>query len=92
MRKQLFRHKANRLCVFIPGYGLVPVAGDKDDAPIFVTGKPQRIGDDAIVEVEGKTRLVRLLRSELMHKSGTYLVDLGPARRRLNAELKGGTT
>jgi len=79
IRKQFFRRRANRFCVYIPGFGLVPVAEEKDDAPIFVGGAPRRVGDDAIIKAEGKLRHVRLLKSR-MYKNAIYLVDMGPAK------------
>ncbi len=78
--KNLFRLPKNRLCVSFDGLGLVPVATGDDDIPIFETAEPCHIGDDAIILVEGKRRLVRLLRSKGQFVSRLYLVDMGPAR------------
>lgn len=76
MTNEVFRRKANRLGVFLKGGGFVPVATSLDDTPVLLTAAPRRIGDDALIDVEGKVRKVRLLEST---NNYTYLVDMGPA-------------
>lgn len=76
---KLFRRKDNRLCINFDGYGLVPLADLKDDYPSFITKEPTKIGDDAIVFVEGTRRKVRLLESSGHVKNAMYLVDMGSA-------------
>ena len=84
--KNLFLRKANRIIVWFNGYGPVPLAQQLDDLPKFETDPPRKIGDDAIIFVEGQRRLVRLLRSTGHVVNSTYLVDMGPAyRNRLNS-------
>jgi len=78
--KPFFKKAKNRFCVNIPGFGLIPVATDGDDIPLFVVGTPKRIGDEAIIIAEGKRRRVMLLKSEGHVKNSTYLVDMGQAR------------
>ncbi len=75
-RDRVFHRPANRLCVWIPGHGFVPVAEGKDDKPELLSEPPRRIGDDALIEVEGQLRLVRLLATG---GGSTYLVDMGAA-------------
>jgi hypothetical protein len=77
-RTPLFRRRANRFVAWFRGYGPIPVAEALDDEPRFASEKPSRIGDDAIIEVEGQRRRVRLLPSMEPHSS-LFLVDLGPA-------------
>ena len=77
-RKRVFRRKANRLFVFFAGYGLVPVAESLDDKPKFISAAPKRIGDDAIIYVEGQCRCVRLLAGVFGYTTRLFLVDMGP--------------
>jgi hypothetical protein len=80
MGEDLFRRKANRLCVFFKEYGFVPLATEKDDVPILESAPPRNIGDIVVIEVEGKRRKTMFLRSHGHVKNSTYLVDLGPAK------------
>jgi hypothetical protein len=75
---ELFRRRANRFCVSFSGSGLVPVASELDDKPLFESLPPRRVGDECVIHVEGKRRLAMLLRSHGHVKNGTYLVDRGP--------------
>lgn len=76
----LFRRRANRFLVFFADHGFVPLADrEKDDIPVLITGTPVRVGDDALVAVEGQLRKVRLLRSAGSIAASTYLVDMGAA-------------
>jgi len=75
----LFKRKVNRLCVFFKEYGYVEVATEEDDCPIYETDPPRRIGDLAIIRVEGQRRMVMLLRSHGHVRNGLYLVDRGKA-------------
>ena len=77
--KPLFRQRRNRICVNFAGFGLVPLADELDDVPVFETAPPNQIGDDAIIYVEGQRRHVRFLRSSKMVRNSTYLVDFGKA-------------
>ncbi len=77
--ESVFRRSANRIAVTFAEYGAIPVASSLDDLPVFETGPPKRIGDDAIIFVEGQRRKVRLLRSVWCVSNGTYLVDMGAA-------------
>lgn len=77
--EKFFKKRINRFCVSFLGYGFIPVACGADDKPIFISGAPKRIGDDAVIFAEGKKRKVRLLRSNGHIKDETYLVDMGPA-------------
>lgn len=82
---EFFRNPGNRIMVNFDGYGMVPVATNLDDEPVYYyCYPPQRIGDEVNILVEGKARKVRLLKSSGMAKNATYLVDMGPAfdRRR----------
>ena len=79
----VFRRKANRLQVWIDEYGFVPTAQREDDVPVFETSEPKKIGDDAIIFVEGQRRKVRLLSSHGMRgmaRVSLWLVDMGPAK------------
>ena len=61
----------NRFCVFFKGHGYLPL----NDAPLeFLTSPPRKIGDDVLVRANGKTFVVRLLRSSGHVKNGRYLV------------------
>lgn len=73
---RVFRVRKNRMCVFVKGYGAVPSADAGDDKPIFETRPPQRVGDYAIVYVEGQRRMVQLLKDT---SGGGWLVDMGRA-------------
>lgn len=76
---------SNRFCVDIEGIGLVPV-NPEDEIGYFSTGRPERIGDDAIISLKYRVTpygrparepvKVRLLRSENMVRNAEYLVDL----------------
>jgi hypothetical protein len=74
--KRFFKRPANRLCAWFNGFGPVPVAQAGDDAPEFLTEKPRRIGDEALIRAEGKVRRVIFERSA---GGGNYLLDMGPA-------------
>jgi len=75
----LFSRRKNRFCVFFPGCGLVPVADCQDDTPTYVTAPPVKVGDTAIISVEGHRRKVVLMRSVGSDKNNLYLVDQGQA-------------
>lgn len=81
MSQAVFRRSANRFCAYFDGYGLVPVADSKDDTPVFLTSPPQKVGDDAVVLVEGMRRKVRLLAaSKRLGNQSLFLVDMGIER------------
>jgi len=75
----LFNRRKNRFCVFFPECGLVPVADCQDDTPTYVTAPPVKVGDTAIIFVEGRHRKVVLMRSAGSIKNNLYLVDQGQA-------------
>lgn len=66
----------NRLCVNFDGLGLVPVNSDEWYVFDELIGPPRRIGDDAIIIVNGKRVKVRLLKSKGMVRDAKYLVRL----------------
>jgi len=76
---RVFRNPRNRLCAFFDNYGFIPVASTGDDIPVFVSAPPRKVGDEAIIHVEGRRRKVELLRSSGGYKSARFLVDLGVA-------------
>jgi hypothetical protein len=63
--------------VFFDGIGFVPTATDQDDAIVFISRPPNKIGDKAIVYVEGRRLSVTLLRSSGMKKNSLWLVHCG---------------
>jgi hypothetical protein len=79
-RPELFKRKANRVCIFFKVYGFIPCAESLDDIPKFLSSKPVKIGDDAIVYVEAQFRVVKLARSSGHVTNGLYLVDMGPVK------------
>lgn len=64
----------NRLCVNFHGIGFVPVHADEDY--VFMTYPPRKIGDEAIIRVNGSRKHVMLLRSSGHVKDETYLVQV----------------
>ena len=75
MTTELFRRRANRLCLIDDEYGIVPLGTDKDDTPNLIGPTPVNDGDRTVVFVEGQYRNVVLRK----YRSTTYLFDQGPA-------------
>lgn len=63
----------NRLCEYFDGIGFVPVHNEPYE---FLTDPPEKIGDAALIRVDGKREMVCLLKSSNMVKNSTYLVRL----------------
>lgn len=61
----------NKLCVFFKEVGFVPV---NDEQFSFLTSRPRKVGDEALIRCEGQVIKVMLLRSHGHVKNSTYLV------------------